>query len=70
MMSSDGNIFRVTVPFCGESTGHRHFKGPCYCPFVRESTGHRWIPLTKGQYHGPLKNLCCQSEQNVEQTLD
>ena len=47
--------------------------GSSFCVTVSlcgESTGHRWIPLTKGQQHGPLMFLCCQSKQNVEQTLD
>ena len=47
---------------------------PRCCPLVRgihlPSTGHRWIPLTKGQWRGPLMFLCCQSKQTVEQALD
>ena len=35
-----------------------------------ESTGDRWIPLTKGQQHGPLMFLFCLSKQSVGQTLD
>ena len=34
MTSSNGNIFRVTGPLCGDFTGHRG-----------DFIGHRWIPL-------------------------
>ena len=43
---------------------------PVAGPLWGESTGHRWIPLRKGQLHGPLMFLCCWSDQRVEQKYD
>ena len=53
MTSSNGNIFRVTGPLCGEFTGHR------------------WIPLTKGQWHGALmfSLICALNKQLSKQSL-
>ena len=39
MMSSNGNIFRVTGPFCGEFTGHRRI------PLTKASDAELWCFL-------------------------
>ena len=40
MTSSNGNIFRVTVPLCGEFTGHR------WIPFTKASDSELWCFLS------------------------
>ena len=39
MMSSNGNIFRITGPLCGESTGHR------WIPLTKASNAELWCFL-------------------------
>ena len=41
MTSSNGNIFRVTGPLCGEFTGHRRIKDQVKA-ILTETAGHGW----------------------------
>ena len=52
MMSSNGNIFHITGPLCGEFTGHR------WIPLTRDSGAKLWYFLW---LHSPLTH---KSEQN------
>ena len=48
MTSSNGNIFRVSGPLCGEFTGDRWIpRTKASVPLCREFTGDRWISRTK-----------------------
>ena len=57
MMSSNGNIFRVTGPLCGEFTGHR------WIPLTKASDVELWcflwsVPWINNREAGDLRRHC------------
>ena len=50
MTSSNGKIFRVTGPLCGEYTGHR------WIPLTKASNAEIWCVLISAWTHGWLNN--------------
>ena len=53
MTSSNGNIFRVTVPLCGEFTGHR------WIPLTKASDAELWCFLWSGHWI----NICVNNRE-------
>ena len=54
----NGNIFRITGPLCGETTGHRSI------PLIKASDGELWCPL----WSAPEQRLSKQSRRRWFET--